>query len=81
MSKKMRSAPIWLGGACSNEAFLSGRLAVVPNSVIEQLQRKQCDNLNYVQSEVLKNKQIEALTKNSDRFVQKILFSRGGKFS
>ena len=75
----MRATPIWLGGACSNEAFLLSRLAVVPNVVFEHLHGKHCDNLKYVQAKSPQHKHMETLGTNSDEFVQKILFAKGGK--
>jgi hypothetical protein len=79
MSKTLRATPIWLGGVCSNEAFLSSRLAVVPNVVTEQLPGKYCDNLKYVQAKSPQYKHVQALCRKSDELFQKVLIVRGGK--
>jgi hypothetical protein len=79
MSKTLRAMPIWLGGACSNEAFLSSRLAVVPNVVFEHLQGKHCDNLKYVQAKSPQYKHLQTSCRKSDELVQKVLICRGGK--
>jgi hypothetical protein len=71
MSKTTYATQIWLGEACSNEAFLSGHLAVDPNVVFEHLHEKLCDSLKYVQSKFPQHKHVETLNRNSDEFVQK----------
>jgi hypothetical protein len=75
MSKTMHATPIWPRGACSNGAFLSGRLAVVPKNVIEHLCDTHCDNLKYVQAKSPQYKHVDALSRNSDELVQGISFS------
>jgi hypothetical protein len=79
MSKTMRATPIWLVGACSDETFLSDRLAVIPNSIVEHLSNNCCGNLKYVQAKSRHYKHAEALGRKSGEFVHKILFYRGGK--
>ena len=72
MSNTMHATPIWLGGACSNEAFLSGRLAVVPDDVIEHLRGKCCVKLKYIQADCLQYKHVKKIVGKSEKSVQKL---------
>ena len=79
MSKRMHTAPIWLGGACSMEAFLSDRLAVVTNNLTDRLCVYCHMKLKYVQAKSYHHKHVEALNRNNCKIVQETLSSRGGK--
>jgi len=73
MSKTMHGTPLWLGFVSSNETFLSDCLAVVPTKAIEHLHGKIYGTLKYVQVKFLHYKRVDALFKNNEKFVQRIV--------
>ena len=79
MSKISSAMPIWLGGSCSNKAFLLCRLAVVPDVNVEHLQSKRRDKLKYVQAEYPQRKHLKIVARKSEKLVQETFLFRGGK--
>ena len=76
----MLSEQIWLGGASSEGTIFAIALALIPHDTFGRISSINCGKLIYVHGECPKHKQVNEAARKSEKFVQEVFFSSGGRF-